>query len=135
MGMALGMPASNTTDHMRGSLLLNDIEFDCILGLNPEERVRPQKVRLDVEIEVDFLRSEAQESTKDTVDWSSLPRALSQHMQESRFFLAESACLALARKVLGHSNALWTRVKLTKLEANTGATSVAAMLEARQGEL
>jgi FolB domain-containing protein len=120
---------------MRGTLHLNNIAACCILGLNANERVHTQRLRIDVEIQVDFLQSLRQQDTSGTVDWSTLPRELAAILEHEKFYLAETACVALARRVLSHSNAAWTRIRLTKLEADTGAESVAAEFEAHANEL
>ena len=119
---------------MRGSLTLANIETECILGILPEERTQPQKIRLDVEVQVDFLESVGATTAAQTVDWSVLPKKLVQVLVDGKFHLAETACCELLKNVFLFPKAHSAKVTITKLEAVTGATSVSATLEATAEE-
>jgi dihydroneopterin aldolase len=120
---------------MKGTLELRNIRCTCIIGVYEEERLQQQEVSLDVTVEVDFLSLRDKKNTEGTVDWAKLPESLCSLLKEHQFYLAEDACLALGKYIATHTVAQSVKVALTKLEAATGATSVAAILEATAEEL
>jgi FolB domain-containing protein len=39
---------------MLGTIILKDLKINCIIGVNPEERKRPQYLIVDLELDFDF---------------------------------------------------------------------------------
>ena len=74
-------------------LKVNGIEVECVLGDLPEERVREQKILVDVSLELDLEAASATDSIDDTVDYAllvgNIREALAKRIEENaRAFLA-----------------------------------------------
>lgn len=70
-------------------LKLNEIEVDCILGELPEERVKAQRILVDISLEISDLAGETDE-LEDTVDYAALTEAI-------RSMLVKAECRMLER--------------------------------------
>ena len=75
---------------MLGTIAVADLEIRCIVGIHPHERVEPQTLFLDVEIDHDFARAADSGDTSHTVDYSEMSEALTLMVQEGRFHLMEA---------------------------------------------
>ena len=114
-----------------GTLTISSIKCDAIIGINPEERINPQPVELTVKVEVDFEPAQVVDGivpkdTSKTVDWNQLARDTKSLLLESKFYLAETACVEIGKHVLRHSIAHAVTVRLTKFEIEQDVESVSA---------
>ena len=57
------------------TLKLKEIDVDCILGELPKERVKTQRILVDVSLEISDLAGETDE-LDDTVDYAALTKAI-----------------------------------------------------------
>jgi len=96
-----------------GKLKINSLKLQCILVVYPEERLNPQPVSLDIEIETDFQKTYGRQDTQMAVDWHSLANEIEQFMDQ-QFYLVETACIEVCRLVLSKPHALSTQVSITK---------------------
>ena len=71
------------------TLRLNGIEAECIIGERPDERIRQQKLSVDVELEIDDAAAET-DCLADTVDYAALAERI-------RAALAAAECRMIER--------------------------------------
>lgn len=71
-------------------LRLNGIDVDCIIGDLPDERVRPQKLLVDVELRVPDAAA-LSDSLEDTVDYAALTARIRGSLVEARCRMIERA--------------------------------------------
>ena len=102
------------------------MRVQCIVGLYPTERHRPQPLELDIALHLDTRRA-ALGSLKYTVDYARLAGELRFLLDSSRFKLLEGAADALCRYILApptedgaRSQVQAVALRLTKPEALTG---------------
>ena len=84
-------------------LKLNGIDVDCILGELPEERVKTQRILVDVSLEISDLAGETDE-LDDTVDYAALAETIRATLTKAECRMIERAaklvvetCLAFGR--------------------------------------
>jgi dihydroneopterin aldolase len=113
---------------MRDVIAIRDLALDCIVGVYPHERDTPQRLILDVELELDTEEAARTELIGRTINYDLTSAQLVFLLQSCRFRLIETAALALCRYLLappapGVRRAQVTRVrlKMTKPEALGGA--------------
>lgn len=75
---------------MRGTIELERLEIDCIVGIHPFERVQEQKVFLDVLLDIDFAPAAASENVADTIDYTEVAAALADLVRTRRYQLIET---------------------------------------------
>ena len=79
---------------------LNDLEVACIVGVNPEERIRTQKLIVSVELGVDTSAAARSDRLTDTVDYEFVAAQAQFLLHLGQFFLLETSCHALCRTLL-----------------------------------
>jgi dihydroneopterin aldolase len=120
----------------RDTLSIRALETECVVGVYPRERGRPQPLSLDIDLAVD---SEAAASTgrlSRTVDYDATAEAIVFLLQSCRFGLLETAAHALARYLLAEplpserrARVQWVRIQLVKPQALSGAAVASLTIE------
>jgi dihydroneopterin aldolase len=77
-------------------LELNGIDVECILGDLPEERVREQKIQVDVALALDLTAAGESDALEDTVDYAILVGNIREALEEARCRLLERAAECVA---------------------------------------
>jgi len=85
---------------MQSKIKIQKLKVNCILGVYAEERKKPQDIFVDVEIETDFSKSYGDSNTKNTIDWNTLSEEIIDKLIAEKYFLAETACIELAKWIL-----------------------------------
>lgn len=87
---------SKSTARPLDVITLRDLGVQCVIGVNPEEKVRTQTLRLDVKLYLDTSPAALSGILSRTVDYSLIAKQLTFILKSSRFRLLESAAEALA---------------------------------------
>ncbi len=87
---------SEITGRPLDRITLRDLDVQCVIGVHPEEKMRPQTLKLDVMIYLDTSAAAATGILSHTVDYSLVAKQLAFILTHSRFRLLESAAEALA---------------------------------------
>lgn len=78
------------------ALKINGIEVVCILGERPEERIRPQRILVDVALEIDLEAAAMSDSLDDTVDYAVLSMDIRDSLEKAKCHLLERAADVVA---------------------------------------
>lgn len=116
-------------------ILIRDLEFDCIIGINPIERKAPQRVRATLELDCDIARACLSDDIRDTLDYVTLRDAILNEARQSRCFLIERLAAMIAEICLREPRVAAVKVTLDKPGALTAARSVAVSLVRSRGNL
>lgn len=120
---------------MVGTVLINGLAIECIVGVLPHERVRAQRVVLDVELDLDFAAAARSESVATTVDYTAVAAALTAQVQRAKYRLVETLAVECCRALLAqHRQVSRVRVRVEKPAAVEAARWVGVDLELRRGE-
>ena len=84
----------------RMRLHVDNLEIDCIIGVWSHERTTPQKVRVDLWVEVDASASVQTDDLSDTVDYTWLAESVRFILCSGRFKLLEAASNTIHRWLL-----------------------------------
>ncbi|MBC7533896.1 MAG: dihydroneopterin aldolase [Oligoflexus sp.] len=87
---------SQITGRPLDAITLRDLAVQCVIGVHPEEKIRPQALRLDVRLYLDTAPAAMSGILSRTIDYSLVAKQLSFILTHSRFRLLESAAEALA---------------------------------------
>lgn len=88
---------------MLDSIRLSQLEVQCIVGLYPSERLRPQPLILDVELFLDTRPAASGGGLNTSVDYAKLCGELEFLLKSCQFVLLEEAAEALCRYLLAPS--------------------------------
>lgn len=79
---------------------IEGLSVDCVVGVYPHERSRPQPLRVDLRMALDTARAGAKQRLRDTVDYAMIASQIAFLLQSCRFHLLETAAHALTRYLL-----------------------------------
>ena len=99
---------------MHDLILIKGLRFDCIVGINPDERINLQPVQLDLEIGTDISSAAATEDIRATVDYGEIAIAVEAFVKTRQFLLLET--LAEQTTVMILDRWLVSSVRLTVLK-------------------
>lgn len=71
---------------------IKELEFKCIIGILKEERVKKQRVLIDVSFDYTYDKKE-----RDFVDYAEVAKTIEKIMKKEKFFLIEEALLKLKK--------------------------------------
>ena len=81
-------------------ILINNLELFCIIGVNKWERITPQKITIDLEIETNLNASIKSDDIKDTVNYRNIVKKISKIVESSNYNLIESLAARIASDCL-----------------------------------
>ena len=108
-------------------LRLDGIDVDCIIGERPDERVRTQRLRVDVELTMDDAAAET-DDLADAVDYAELTERIRAAVIEAKCQLIERAAKVVRDVCLTDPRVSAARVSVTKTGAVPHLGSATAIL-------
>lgn len=108
---------------MIGTTGLHALRVDCIVGIHPYEREKPQAVFVDLAVDYDFVPAAASESIADAIDYTAIAEMLTSLFETRRFQLLETMAEESAAAVLSSdARILAVRIEIRKPAAVPSAS-------------
>jgi len=107
---------------------IRDLKISCIIGINPEERVKKQDVVINLSLHADLSKAAGSDKIEDTVDYKKLKKSILSCVEGSDFFLLERLAERVAEIALEPSLVERVDVAIDKPGALRFARSVAVEL-------
>ena len=108
-------------------LRLNGLDVDCVIGERPDERERPQRLRVDVELSVGDRAAET-DDLGDAVDYATLAEAIRAALTEAKCRLIERAAKVVRDVCMSDPRVSAAHVSVTKMGAVPHLASATAVL-------
>ena len=106
-------------------ILIRELRFRCIVGINPDERRERQDVVVDLDLFVDCRRAGASDEMADAVDYKAVKKAILAMAEASECRLVECLATRVAEVCLGCDDRIrGVRVELRKPAALRFARTV-----------
>lgn len=116
-----------------GTIGLQNLRIDCVVGIYDFERVKLQPLFVDVEVDYDFASAAGSEVVDDTVDYDHLAALLTDLATERQYQLietfAEQACASILARWSGVGR---VGLEIRKPEAVPAAAASFVRLERRR---
>ena len=80
---------------------IRDLAVECVIGVNPEERLKKQLVVINVTLHADLSRACASDRLADTIDYKAIKVAVLREVEQSQFHLIERLAERIAEIALG----------------------------------
>lgn len=103
---------------------IEGLEVRCVVGVYPRERTEPQRLIVDLTLELDTRAAAERESLAHTLDYAACAREVAFLLDHGRFRMLETAAHALARYLLAppprdarRARLARVRIELSKPEA------------------
>ncbi len=115
---------------MLDKIILQDLVVDAILGVNPDERIRQQPVRVNLTLWVDTRRPAASDQLADAVNYAAVAHRVVERITTGQDHLVEKLATDLARLILTEfSGVERVVVRVEKLTALAQARAVGLEIE------
>lgn len=121
---------------MTDTVFAHDIEVECLIGTEPGERLGPQTLLIDVDVECDCRPAGRSDRLEDALDYVRLVEIVQERARAARFRLLEAFAEDLAAALLaGLPRAGAVRLRVVKPEALPGIPSAGIAIARRRGEV
>jgi FolB domain-containing protein len=114
-----------TTDRIE----IHDLLLRCIVGINPEERVKKQDVIINLTLYGDMRAAGTSDDIADAINYKTLTKRLIDHVEESQYFLVEKLAHSLAEIAVQEFGVERAIVSVEKPGALRFARSVGVVIE------
>lgn len=126
----------NTTQEVPDRIIIAEVPCMVCLGVSDRERREPQKVLIDIELEVELTAACSSDDIQDTVDYASLVAELQRRLEKAEFRLLEALAQEACRVALTDPRVQRTRVRVRKFPASlAGRVSYVAVELTREYRL
>lgn len=107
---------------------IRDLKISCIIGINPEERVKKQDVVINLSLHADLSKAAGSDKIEDTVDYKKMKKSILSCVEASDCFLLERLAERVAEIALEPPLVKRVDVTIDKPGALRFARSVAVEL-------
>ncbi len=114
-----------TTDRIE----VHDLLVRCIVGINPEERVKKQDVIINLTLFGDLRRAGQSDDIEDAINYKTLTKRVLDHVEESEYFLVEKMAHKIAEIAVMEFGIQRAIVSVEKPGALRFARSVGVVVE------
>jgi len=104
----------------RDTLTIRNLETTCIIGTLPEERTRPQRLVIELNLLCDLARAGASDAIEETTDYAALAAEATAIARSSQCRLLERLAALLAAHCLRKPGVDTVTVRLEKPDALPG---------------
>ena len=109
-------------------ILIRDLQFRCVVGIDPEERRDKQDITAQITLDVDLRRAGRTDAIEDTVDYRDLKKDVLQMAENSQFQLIEALAESIASICLTRDRVARAEVIVEKPGALRFARAVAVRI-------
>ncbi len=108
---------------------IHDLLLRCIVGINPEERVKKQDVIINLTLYGDLRQAGVSDDIQDAINYKSLTKRIIDHVEESSYFLVEKLAHSIAEIAIREFGVQRAVVSVEKPGALRFARSVGVVIE------
>jgi FolB domain-containing protein len=117
---------------MADKIHVRELVLPCRIGVTEEERAEPQRLMVDLTLELDLSEAGASDRLEDTLDYRLVERKVAGLVTGSSYALLERLAEAVAAVCLGFPRVLGVRVRVEKPGALRLAGGTAVEIERSQ---
>ena len=72
------------------TIRIEQLVLDCIIGINPWERLTKQRITIDIEVNVDLSPAGKSDAIEDTINYRTISKAITSEIEASSYGLVEA---------------------------------------------
>ena len=110
-------------------ICIEGISVFALIGTLPHERVRRQKLLVDIEVELDLKKAAATDDLFQSVDYSEIEKRTVAIAENSSFFLLEALAGAIGEMLLSFDLVQRGKVSLFKAAGSAAGKGVRVVME------
>jgi FolB domain-containing protein len=104
---------SSNNSQQFDTVRIEQLELDCIIGINPWERLTRQRITIDVEINADLSAAGKSDAIEDTINYRTISKAITTEIEASSYGLVEALAARVAEICLELENERAQSVEVT----------------------
>lgn len=105
---------AGNSKRMIGTIGVEGHEVECVVGVYPHERLRKQKLIIDIQLKYDFLLCSQSKNLNDTIDYVEVVQNCSDLANTHQYKLIETFAVDCVQMCLEKFGVLWAKVKIKK---------------------
>ena len=110
------------------------LELDCIIGINPWERLTKQQITVDIELDTDLTAAGKSDSIEDTINYRTIAKTVTTEVEKSDYGLVESIGAKIADICLEDDRVFSVRVTVRKPGAVRKASAVGIVIRRNRAD-
>jgi dihydroneopterin aldolase/D-erythro-7,8-dihydroneopterin triphosphate epimerase len=122
-------------DGIRDQILIRDLQFRCIIGVEAEERCETQDVVAQIVLDADLSRAGRTDDIADTVDYKKIKKRILRMAEGSAFYLIEALAQSIADICLENRRVERVEVVVEKPGALRFARAAAVRIVRERGSI
>ncbi len=96
------------------TIRIEQLELDCLIGINSWERLTKQRITLDISLNADLSAVGRSDAIEDTIDYRTIARAVTTEVEKSSYGLVEALASRVADICLENNRVQSVEVSLRK---------------------
>lgn len=108
---------------------IHDLLVRCIVGINPEERIKKQDVIINLTLFGDLRQAGQSDDIEDAINYKTLTKRVIDHVEESEYYLVERMAHKIAEIAIREFGVERAIVSVEKPGALRFARSVGVVIE------
>lgn len=96
------------------TIRIEQLELDCLIGINSWERLTKQRITLDISLNADLSAVGRSDAIEDTIDYRTIARAVTAEVEKSSYGLVEALASRVADICLENNRVQSVEVSLRK---------------------
>jgi 7,8-dihydroneopterin aldolase/epimerase/oxygenase len=113
-------------------MFVKDLVLQCNIGVYPHERLRPQPVRINVDLQVRETSAPLNDDIANVLSYDRITAAIKAHIAKGHINLVETLAEDIAAICLEHARVIHARIGVEKLAVEPNAASVGIEIERRR---
>jgi len=113
---------------MKDSIIIKNIESLCLIGINPDEKINPQPIIINLKLFTSFNKASQSDQIIDTIDYSKLVKSIKEFISKSKYNLLETLGDKLAKKILKNKKIKEVEIELIKPNALIESENVSVII-------
>ena len=113
---------------MKDSIVIKNIEVPCLIGINPDEKINPQSIIINLKLFTSFGKSSQSDQIEDTVNYSALVKSIKEFISKSKYNLLETLGDRLAKKILENKKIKEVEIELIKPNALMKSENISVII-------
>jgi FolB domain-containing protein len=122
-------PHSSSDDSPQlDTVRIEQLELDCIIGINPWERLTKQRITIDIELNSDLSAAGQSDAIEDTINYRTIAKAVTTEIEASSYGLVEALATRVAEICLEDTRTQSVEVTVRKPGAVRKAAAVGVVI-------
>ncbi|MBN4064787.1 dihydroneopterin aldolase [Dehalococcoides mccartyi] len=110
------------------SVRIEQLELDCIIGINPWERLTKQTITIDIVMNADLSAAGKSDAIEDTINYRTVSKAVTAEVEASSYGLVEALAERVAEICLEDARTQSVEVTVRKPGAVRKASAVGVVI-------